>query len=38
MPMMKESRVRSMPPTSSEKKVKFADMIFTNMSNLRDAV
>lgn len=27
-----------MVPGSEEKKVKFADMLFTNMSNLRDAV
>lgn len=27
-----------MVPSSEEKKVKFADMLFTNMSNLRDAV
>lgn len=41
MPTVKDSRVYAMAPSgggSEEKKVKFADMLFTNMSSLRSAV
>lgn len=42
LPPIKDSRVLAMIPSSNsvseEKKVKFADMLFTNMSSLRSAV